>query len=151
MSFLNALINNVEDEFLKEQLQDRVDIVAHKIKFMDKVPVVVLDAQNLANPILDQILDVAGGIIETDALKARVVIYQEQNSSMLSLMGIVPALLEREWPAVEYNRLYLMDELKGNFHDPEFLVALLEDVAEILYPGYFVFGSEGKLWISFGI
>lgn len=151
MSFLNALINKVGDEFLKEQLQDRIDIVAHKIKFMDKVAVAVLDAQNVPNPILNEILDLAGGLIEADLLQSRVVIYQDQNSNMLSLMGIVPSLLEREWPAVEYNRLYLMDELKGNFHDPEFLVSLLEDVAEILYPGYFVFGNEGKLWMSFGV
>jgi hypothetical protein len=151
MSFLNALINKVGDEFLKEQLQDRVDIVAHKIKFMDKVPVAVLDGQNQANPILDQVLEIAGGVMEGEPLNAKVVIYQEQSSSMLSLMGIVPLLLDRQWPAVEYNRLYLMDELKGDFQDPEFLVALLEDVAEILYPGYFVFGSEGKLWMSFGV
>mgnify|MGYP001045943570 CR=1 FL=1 len=151
MSFLNAAINKVGDEFLREQLQDRVDIVEHKIKFMDKVPVAVLDSDNLQNTILNHILETAGGFTERDLKRARVIIYQDQHTSMLAMMGVVPALLEKEWPAVEYNRLYLMDELRGDQDDPEFLVALLEDVAEILYPGYFVFGNEGQRWMSFGV
>ena len=150
MSFLNAVINNVEDELDREQLQDRVDIVRHKIKFMDKVPVVVLDAQNTPNAVLNELLELAGGAVETEPKLARVVLYLEPGSSMLNLMGIVPAMLEKEWPAVEYNRLYLLDDVTVS-PDPGELIALLEDLAEILNPGYFVFGNEGKTWISFGV
>ena len=150
MSFLNAVINNVEDELDREQLQDRVDIVRHKIKFMDKVPVVVLDAQNTPNAVLNDLLELAGGAVETEPKLARVVLYLEPGSSMLNLMGIVPAMLEKEWPAVEYNRLYLLDDVTVS-PDPAELIALLEDLAEILNPGYFVFGNEGKTWISFGV
>ena len=150
MSFLNAVINNVEDELDREQLQDRLDIVRHKIKFMDKVPVVVLDAQNAPNPVLNDLLELAGGAIETEPKLARVVLYLEPGSSMLNLMGIVPAMLEKEWPAVEYNRLYLLDDVTVS-PDPAELIALLEDLAEILNPGYFIFGNEGKSWISFGV
>jgi hypothetical protein len=150
MSFLNAAINNVEDEMVREQLQDRVDLVRHKIKFMDKVPVVVLDAHNAPNPVLHDLLELAGGQIETDPKLARVVLYLEPGSSMLNLMGVVPALLEKEWPAVEYNRLYLLDEIT-TAEDPAAKIDLLEDLAEILNPGYFVFGHEGKTWISFGV
>lgn len=151
MTFLNAVINHVEDDFVKEQLQDRVDIVRHKIKFMDKVPVVVLNSHNQLNTTLNQLLDVAGAEVVTDPLKAKVVVYLESGSNMLSLMGTVPSLIEKEWPAVEYNRLYLMDELTGDFKDPEYLVSLLEDAAELLNPGYFIFGNEGKTWMSFGV
>ena len=150
MSFLNAAINNVEDELVREQLQDRVDLVRHKIKFMDKVPVAVLDAHNTPNPVLNDLLDLAGGQIETDPKLARVVLYLEPGSSMLNLMGVVPAMLEKEWPAVEYNRLYLLDEIHAT-DDPAEQIDLLEDLAEILNPGYFVFGNEGKTWISFGV
>jgi len=150
MSFLNAVINNVEDELDREQLQDRVDIVRHKIKFMDKVPVVVLDAQNVPNPALNDLLELAGGAVETEPKLAKVVLYLEPRSSMLNLMGIVPAMLEKEWPAVEYNRLYLLDDVTVS-EDPAELIDLLEDLAEILNPGYFVFGNEGKTWISFGV
>ena len=151
MSFLNAVINTVEDEFVKEQLQDRVGIVGHKIKFMDKVPVLVLDAQNEVNTQLDQFLVLAGAAIQQDPLQAKVILYLEPGSSMLNLMGLVPALLEKEWPAVAFNRLYLMEALTGDFNDPAYLIELLEDLAEILNPGYFVFGNEGKTWVSFGV
>ncbi len=42
--------------------------------------------------------------------KARVVIYYEYGVGMLELMGLVPALLHAEWPSVEYNRVYLLDD-----------------------------------------
>jgi hypothetical protein len=100
MSFLNAVINTVGDEFVKEQLQDRVDIVGHKIKFMDKVPVTVLYAHNEVNEQLDQLLLLAGAELQQDPQQAKVVIYLEPESSMLNLMGVVPALLETGWPAV---------------------------------------------------
>ncbi|MET3115146.1 hypothetical protein AAKU52_002890 [Pedobacter sp. CG_S7] len=151
MSFLNAVINTVEDEFVKEQLQDRVAIVGHKIKFMDKVPVIVLNAQNEVNTQLDQLLELAGAALQQDPLQAKVILYLEPVSSMLNLMGLVPALFEKEWPAVEYNRLYLMEALTGDLNDPAYLIELLEDLAEILNPGYFIFGNEGKTWVSFGV
>ena len=150
MSFLNALINELRDEELAERLEERIAIIQHKIKFMDKVPVVVLDAQNTPNVVLNDLLELAGGAVETEPKLARVVLYLEPGSSMLNLMGIVPAMLEKEWPAVEYNRLYLLDDVTVS-PDPAELIALLEDLAEILNPGYFVFGNEGKTWISFGV
>jgi hypothetical protein len=151
MSILNAVINNVEDESLREGLQERVDIILHKIKFMDKVPVACLDTHNLQSTVLDVLISEAGGEMQSDPLQAKVLIYHQPNVSMLEMMGTVPAKLNSEWPAVEYNRLYLMEDTSAFFSDPESFVNSLEDVAEILYPGYFVFGNEGKTWTSFGV
>ncbi len=151
MSFLNEVINNVGDDDLKEELQQRVDIIGHKIKFMDKVPVACLDTENWVSTTLVNIIEAAGGILQEDPRQAKVVIYHEPRSSMMELMGIVPALLSPEWPAVEYNRLYLMENDAITSGDPGVLVAALEDVAEMLYPGYFVFGNEGATWMSFGV
>ena len=151
MSFLNAVINNIEDEESRELLQERVDIILHKIKFMDKVPVTCLDMENLHGAVLNVVIEAAGGEMQEDPLLAKVLIYHQPNTSMLELMGNVPALLNSEWPAVEYNRVYLMDDASAFFSDPESFVNTLEDIAEMLYPGYFVFGNEGKTWMSFGI
>ena len=49
MSFLNEVIKNVEDEVLRETLQERVDLVLHKIKFMEKIHVICLNAENQLN------------------------------------------------------------------------------------------------------
>ena len=151
MSFLNAVINNVEDESLREDLQERVDIILHKIKFMDKVPVCCLDDQNIFNPVLNVLIEAAGGEMQADPMLAKVLIYHETQISMLELMGLVPGLIDHQWPAVEFNRLYLMEDASAFLSDPQSFVSSLEDMAEILYPGYFVFGNEGKTWTSFGL
>lgn len=149
MSFLNAVINRVEDEASREYLQERVEIVQHKIKFMDKVPVAVLNTKNELSADLKWLVEAAGAELQDDPVNARVVIYYEDGAAVLELMGTVPAMLRPEWPSVEYNRVYLLDDLSAGSIGAEAAVNALEDIAELLHPGYFVFGNEGKTWISF--
>lgn len=151
MSFLNALINNVGDETLREDLQERVDIILHKIKFMDKVPVICLDTNNTPNPVLNVLLETVGGEVLEIVEQAKVLIYHQTNTGMGQLMGMVPALLEKEWPAVAYNRVYVMEDTSAFLSDPVSFVEAMEDMAEMLYPGYFIFGNEGKNWTSFAV
>jgi len=151
MSFLNAIINNVEHEELREELQERVDIILHKIKFMDKVPVATLDSHNHFSQLLNVVLEAAGGLPIEEAMEAQVVIYHEPRIGMLEMMGNIPGHLNKEWPAVQYNRIYILDDQSAYLSDPEHFVNTLEDVAEILYPGYFVFGNEGKTWTGFAV
>jgi ABC-type Fe3+-hydroxamate transport system substrate-binding protein len=151
MSFLNTIINSVGDGSVKERLQERIELVAHKIKFMDKIQVACLDTENWQSNSLNEIIEAAGGIIQEDASLAQVVIYQEPNVGIVELMGSVPALLDHNWPSVTYNRVYLVENDEIASGDPAALVAALEDVVEMLYPGYFVFGNEGTTWTSFGI
>jgi hypothetical protein len=151
MSFLNAVINNVEGETLREELQDRVDIILHKIKFMDKIPVACLDRENWPSPVFNEIIEAVGGIIQEDAKLAKVVIYQEPNVGIMELMGTVPSLLDQQWPSVEYNRVYLLENDRVTGGKPDDIVGAMEDMVEMLYPGYFVFGNEGRTWTSFGV
>lgn len=60
MSFLNTLIDTVADEDSRELLQERVDIIQHKIKFMDRVPVALLDTENQSLLGLYELLEEAG-------------------------------------------------------------------------------------------
>jgi len=151
MSFLNEVINNVEDEVLREQLQERVDLVLHKIKFMEKVHVICLNSKNELNTRLKNLVEAAGGVMQIDPLEAQVLIYEEAGKGMLELMGIVPGMLQKEWPSVTYNRVYLLDDQEVSSTDPQVLVAAMEDLAELMYPGYFVFGNEGRTWTAFGV
>ncbi|HKG07324.1 MAG TPA: hypothetical protein VKB19_12730 [Pedobacter sp.] len=149
MSLLDAVINKVEDGVLREQLQERVDIVLHKIKFMEKIPVSCLDTENASGRELQDLIVTAGGELQADPLNARVVIYCEKEVGILQLMGAVPALLHKDWPAVTYSRVYLWEDFREPSAQAQSAVDALEDLAEMLYPGYFVFGNEGKTWISF--
>ncbi|MEJ7560815.1 MAG: hypothetical protein WKF66_21065 [Pedobacter sp.] len=149
MSFLNTLIDTVRDEDLRERLQERVDIIQHKIKFMDPVSVAILETDNGGSYHLTVLLEEAGGSLQDDPINARVIIYTEQGYPVLQLMGIVPSLLREEWPAVQFSRVYLWDDEAAVTDTAEQAVLALEDLAEMLYPGYFVFGNEGETWISF--
>jgi hypothetical protein len=151
MSFLNKVINKVVDEEQREVLQDRVDIILHKIQYMDKVPVICLDTENKVTGRLNALVVTAGGVLQTVPENAKVLIYEEEDMGMLQMMGIVPALLQKEWPAVIYNRVYLFDDRKLEEANAEDAVSAFEDIAEILHPGFFVFGNEGKTWTSFGV
>ncbi|WP_276088998.1 hypothetical protein [Pedobacter sp. JY14-1] len=146
MSFLSAVINKVPDELLMEELQERVDIVQHKIRFMERVPLALLDARNIPVNGLEWLAEAVGAELQPDPLAARVVVYLEEGAGLLQLMGTVPSLLREEWPAVIYDRVYLWEGLTAG---ADGTVAAVEDLAEMLYPGQFVFGNEGKTWSDF--
>ncbi|MES2455422.1 MAG: hypothetical protein V4594_07775 [Bacteroidota bacterium] len=149
MSLLTELINNIADEELREQYQERVEIVQHKIKFMDRVPVACLDAMNRPVVELNNLLEAAGGDVKEDPLQARVLIYYAKELGMIQMMGTVAGLLAPTWPSVEYNNVYIWEELPVAAFNGAAAVDALEDLVEMLYPGYFVFGNEGQTWVSF--
>ncbi|MBC7616864.1 MAG: hypothetical protein H7202_12435 [Pedobacter sp.] len=148
MSFLTELINSVMDDDLREQLHDRMEIVVHKIKFMEKVPVACLTIENEIHAPLDHLIELAGGELVNDPMLAKVLIYFEYQTGIAALMGKIVPSLSPDWPAVSYNRVYLVDDTKILAKEPQDVVACLEDIAEMLHPGYFVFGNEGESWVN---
>ena len=92
-----------------------------------------------------------GGEVLEIVQQAKVLIYHQTSMGIGQLMGLVPALLEKEWPAVAYNRVYLMEDTSAFLSDPVSFVEAMEDMAEMLYPGYFIFGNEGKNWTAFAV
>ena len=151
MSFLNELINNENDEILREELQERVDIVSHKIKFMDRVPVVCLGTANLQNLKWANEIDAAGGVLEADILNAVYIIYYQEGKTLNDLMREVPSLIDPDWQAVKNGRIVLLSDHTNEEQSIRATVMLVEDFAEMLHPGYFIFGAEGDKWIRFGV
>ena len=151
MSFLNELINTENDETIREELVERMEIVSHKIKFMDKVPVVCLDTTNRQNLLLADELGAAGGLLETDILGAVYIIYYEPGKTLNDLMREVPALLDQNWQAVKNGRIILLNDDVNKERTPANAIMLIEDFAEMIHPGYFIFGYEGDKWIRFGV
>lgn len=151
MSFLNELINSENDPVLREELQERVDIVAHKIKFIEQVPVVCLDLGNNPSLLLAEEIKAAGGMLETDVLGAVYIIYYQPNKTLTDLMREVPALLDREWQAVKNGRVILLNDDAERQRTPENAITLIEDMAEMIHPGHFIFGHEGSRWIRFSV
>lgn len=149
MSFLNDLFIGL-DATIQEDLQERLDIVEHKIKFMDKVPVALLDTTNNSGYLLSEELAMAGGMVEADILSAVFIIYYQPGKSLTDLMREVPAMLSPDWQAVINNRIILLNDDVTRERSAENAVSLVEDMAEMLHPGSFIFGHEGDKWIRFG-
>jgi len=149
MSFLNDLFIGL-DATKREELQERLDLVEHKIKFMDKMPVACLDTSNNPNYLLTEEIALAGGMVETDVLNAVFIIYYQSGKTLTDLMREVPAALNTEWQAVQNNRIILLNDDVNRERTAENAVSLIEDIAEMLHPGSFIFGHEGDKWIRFG-
>jgi len=150
MSFLNDLFIGLDDA-KQEELQERLDLVEHKIKFMDKVPVTCIDASNYPVYLLSEEINLAGGMLETDILSAVFVIYYQPGKTLTDLMREVPSILDADWPAVKNNRIILLNDDVERERTAENAVSLIEDIAEMLHPGSFIFGHEGDKWIRFEV
>ncbi|KQS41947.1 hypothetical protein [Pedobacter sp. Leaf194] len=149
MSFLNDLFIGL-DGTKQEDLQERLAIVEHKIKFMDKMPVALLDVNNNPGYILSEEITLAGGLLETDVFNAAFVIYYQPGKTLTDLMREIPASLNADWQAVKNNRIILLNDDVNRGRSAENAVSLIEDIAEMIHPGSFIFGHEGDKWIRFG-
>ena len=65
-------------------------------------------------------------------------------------MREVPSVLGADWQAVKNNRIILLNDDVNRERSAEHAVSLIEDMAEMLHPGSFIFGHEGDKWIRFG-
>lgn len=150
MSSLNELINTENNAELREELFERLAIVEHKIKFIDKVPVCFLDSEGYPNLALSTIAELGGASITTQPMDAVYVIFHEETKFLDDLMRKVPALLDENWPSVKFSRVCLLAD-DYRLSNPEEAVALVEDIAEMIHPGHFIFGFEGDKWIRFTV
>ena len=66
-------------------------------------------------------------------------------------MREVPIALSEDWQAVKNNRIILLNDDTTRERSAENAVSLIEDLAEMLHPGSFIFGHEGDKWIRFGV
>jgi hypothetical protein len=150
MSSLNELINTENDIALREELQERLAIVEHKIKFIDKVPVCFLNADGEANLSISAIAELSGASVTVEPMEAVYVIFYEEGRMLDDLMRKVPVLLAEDWPAVKFSRVCLLAD-DYQLSKTEDTVALVEDIAEMIHPGHFIFGHEGDKWIRFTV
>ncbi len=149
MSFLNDLFIGL-DATKQEDLQERLAIVEHKIKFMDKMPVALLDVNNNPSYFLTEEIALAGGMVESDVFNAAFVIYYQPGKTLTDLMREIPSVLNSDWQAVQNNRIILLNDDVNRERSAENAVSLIEDMAEMIHPGSFIFGHEGDKWIRFG-
>ena len=182
---LDAIFNNIREvaavldvadrgEQLIEDLQERVDIVRHKLKFMENKPTVAciewLEPMMVSGNWVPELVSIAGGtpVLAENGKHSPYVKWeniQQQDPEVIVIMPCgfsiertmkeVNLLLQlsgfAELKAVKNDRLYIAD---GNqyFNRPgPRIVDSIEILAEIIHPKQFIFGYEGDSWIKFSL
>ena len=182
---LDAILNNIREiaavldvagrgEQLIEDLQERVDIIRHKLKFMENKPTVAciewLEPMMVSGNWVPELVSIAGGVPvlaengkHSPYVKWEEILRQDPEVIVIMPCGFsiersmkeVDLLLQlpgfAELKAVKNDRLYIAD---GNqyFNRPgPRIVDSIEILAEIIHPKQFIFGYEGDGWIKFSV
>lgn len=145
--------------------EERIAIITHKLKFIPdehRIKVAYVRQTNPLNFIqdeyLDQVIRVAGGIPQSDpsdanfAPEALIVISNKDVGTILS--ELPTELATSIWPdtsAVKNNNIFIV-------YHPEHLQTPgkssaddVEIMAEIINPGYFIYGRNEDAWLQFDL
>jgi iron complex transport system substrate-binding protein len=157
---------------LIENLQERVDIIRHKLKYVESRPTVAciewLEPLMVSGNWIPELVNLAGGnsllaeagkhspfVQWDDILRSNpeIIVIMPCGFSIERTMREIDLLLNlpgfADMQAVKNNRVYIAD---GNqyFNRPgPRIVDSIEIMAEIIYPKLFNFGYEGSGWIKF--
>lgn len=161
-------------ENLLEILQERLDIIRHKLKFADQKPTVAciegLDPLMLAGNWVPELVEIAGGqsvftqagkhspILDWEAIRLAdpdVIILMPCGFSILQTLNEMAKVMQ--WPGFQAlkalkNKCFYIADGNAYFHrsGPR-IVDSTEILAEMIHPKQFVFGYEGEGWIRFEI
>jgi len=167
-----ALNAEAAGDTLMEDLQERVDIIRHKLKYVESRPSVAciewLEPLMVSGNWVPELVSIAGGssilaeagkhspfVQWDDILDAdpEIIVVMPCGFSIERTMREIDLLLNlpgfAAMRAVKANRLYIAD---GNqyFNRPgPRIVDSIEIMAEIIHPKLFTFGNEGNGWIKF--
>jgi iron complex transport system substrate-binding protein len=173
-SIANALNVEQAGADLVENLQERVDIIKHKLKFIDSKPTVAciewLEPLMISGNWVPGLVSIAGGtpvlaqegkhspyVTWDDILQQdpEIIVVMPCGFSIERTMREINLLLDRpgfaSLKAVKNDRFYIAD---GNqyFNRPgPRIVDSIEILAEIIRPKQFAFGYEGEGWIKFSL
>ncbi|MBD1392751.1 cobalamin-binding protein [Mucilaginibacter glaciei] len=163
-----------EGERLIEDLTERVDIIRHKLKFIETKPTVAciewLEPMMISGNWVPELITIAGGVpilaqagkhspyVDWADIKAQdpdVILLMPCGFSIERTMREIFILLQQEdfndLKAVKNNQIYIAD---GNqyFNRPgPRIVDSVEILAEIIHPKQFIFGYEGEGWVKFAL
>jgi iron complex transport system substrate-binding protein len=159
---------------LLEDLQERVDLIQHKLKFIDNKPTVAciewLEPLMVSGNWVPELVQIAGGnpilaepgkhspYVEWVDLRLQdpeIIVVTACGFSIERTLKEIDLLLQlpgfADLKAIKNKRFYIAD---GNqyFNRPgPRIVDSIEILAEIIYPKQFIFGYEGEGWIKFEV
>ncbi|HJP64509.1 MAG TPA: cobalamin-binding protein [Mucilaginibacter sp.] len=182
---LDDILNNIRQvasvldviktgERVIEDLQERVDIIRHKLKFIENKPTVAciewLEPLMVSGNWVPELVSIAGGspVLAEAGKHSPFVQWSDIQQADPDIIMVMPCgfsiertmkeihlLLSRpgfsDLAAIKNNRLYIAD---GNqyFNRPgPRIVDSIEILAEMINPKQFIFGYEGNGWVKFSL
>lgn len=157
---------------LIEELEERIDIVKHKLKYFPEKPKVAiiewLSPLMIAGNWIPELVEIAGGksILAENGKHSPFVEWQQVYDENPDVLIIAPCgfkinrtlqeidlLLNqpgwRDLDAIKNNRVYIADgNAYFNRSGPR-IIDTIDMLAEMITPKYFAFGYEGEGWIKF--
>jgi iron complex transport system substrate-binding protein len=159
---------------LLEDLQERIDIIRHKLKFIDAKPTVAciewLEPIMISGNWVPELVNIAGGtsVLAEPGKHSPFVQWTDIQHADPDIMLVMPCgfsiertmkemhlLLQQpgfaDLKAIKNNHIYIVD---GNqyFNRPgPRIVDSIEILAEIINPKQFIFGYEGNGWVRFSL
>ncbi|MEC3881585.1 ABC transporter substrate-binding protein [Parapedobacter sp. 10938] len=149
---------------LVEDLEERINIITHKLKFIadENKPRVLFLAdlspvQLISDAYLETAARTAGGIpisLLTEGISADVIVVISE-TPMPQLLAALPALLAApEWAqttAVKQGNVFIIHH-PDHLRQPGALIGDdIEILAEILHPKQFIFGRDEDAWMKFEV
>lgn len=161
-------------EKLIEELTERVDIIRHKLKFIDTKPTIAciewLEPLMVSGNWVPEMVNIAGGmsVLAEAGKHSPFVKWEDIQQADPDIMIVMPCgfstertlqevdiLLRQpgfsELKAVKNDRLYIADGNQYFNRSGPRIVDSIEILAEIIQPKQFVFGYEGNGWIRFSV
>lgn len=148
---------------LVENLEERINIIIHKLKFIanDNRPKVLCltDVSPMADAhshYLDGLVRIAGGVIDTNTTTSKwdpdiLIIISEK--PIPTLLDELPAAFSTGgWPqtkAIANSQIYIVHNPKYLRQPSAYLADDAEILAEIIQPKYFIFGRDEDAWMKF--
>ena len=151
-------------EELVFDIEERINIVKHKLKFIDESikPSVLVLSEVIPpvfeiNPYLARLIGMAGAkpfdaqLVEEKGFNPDVILLVSPEMEK-KFGGLASLLMLDEWQhtnAVKKNRIFMID---GSNHLQGMGINLVSDVellGEILYPQYLTFSGKGESWLPF--
>jgi iron complex transport system substrate-binding protein len=161
---------NVAEE-LTERLNDRINIIKHKLKFIDNKQTVACITSvaplKWENQATAQLIEIAGAkilvtengeVVDFDQIRIQdpeVIIMMPSGYSIQQSLQNINTLLDlqgwNELSAVKNNKVFIADGAEYFGQLCLSSVDSIEILAEILHPKQFIFGYEDSGWIKFNV
>lgn len=155
-----AIANELQDSEPEkfEQLEEEINIIIHKLKFIHienrpMVEIVDLSKPNTDPTYIEELSEIAGAQnnpLVKEPENTEILIFINDNPTFL---GTLPDLLNEQYSdykAVKNNNVFIIHKSDFGKRKGDFLLDT-EIFAEIIHSKYFVYGHEGNHWIKFDL